>query len=409
MTLHTLALPLIALTYIGVAIGEYPRLKMNRATIALVGAVALIVFNVMPFETALASLDVDTLLLLLAMMIVNAHLRLAGFFDWVSGAMVVWARTPRVLLAWIVLASGVLSALFLNDTIAVMLTPLVLQVTLMLKRNPLPYLVALATAANIGSVATIIGNPQNMLIGMSSKISFVDFLGALAPVAILGLVIAWVVIVLVYRDEFSPAQFAQVTLEATRVDRGLLNKTLALSALMLIAFSFGAPIPLAALGAASGLLVTRRVNPDHIFDGVDWSLLVFFSGLFVVTGAISYAGFSTQLFALIEPLARAGVAPLSFVTVALSNLVSNVPAVLLFRPLVPNLADPNRVWLTLAMASTFAGNLTLLGSVCNLIVAESARSQGVKLAFAEYLKAGIPITILTVIVGILWLTFLPLH
>lgn len=401
--LHNLALPLIAVTYVGVAIGEYPRLRMNRATIALVGAIALVVFGVLPFEVALQSLDVDTLILLFAMMIVNVHLRLAGFFDLVSTRIVMWARSPRVLLAWIIAASGILSALFLNDTIVLMFTPLVLEVTASLKRNPIPYLIGLVTAANIGSAATIIGNPQNMLIGMSSRIPFADFLFALAPVSLMGLVLAWLVLMFVYRSEFSAAYFEQPTLTTTKIDQMLLNKSLVLSALMLIAFLLGAPIPLAALGAAAGLLITRRINPDDILARLDWSLLVFFSGLFVVTGALGYTHWSDALFAIAEPIARAGVAPLSIVTVILSNLVSNVPAVLLFRPLVPQFAQPTRVWLTLAMASTLAGNLTLLGSVANLIVAESARARGVKLSFSEYLKAGLPITLLTLGVGIIWL------
>ncbi len=403
---HTLALPLIAVTYIGVAIGEYPRLRMNRTTIALVGAVALVVLGILPLDAALQSLDVSTLLLLFAMMIVNVHLRLAGFFDWISSAMVVRADSPRLLLACII-GSGLLAALFLNDTVVLMFTPLVVQITLALKRNPIPYLMGLATAANIGSTATIIGNPQNMLIGMASHIPFTPFVFALAPVALAGLAIAWGVLVLVYRDEFAAPRLNAALITPPAVDPGMLRKTIVITALMLVAFLLGAPIPLAALAAAALLLVTRRVDPDHVLSQVDWSLLVFFSGLFVVTGALTYTRWSDALFAVGEPIAQAGVAPLSLVTVILSNLISNVPAVLLFRPLVPLFADRERVWLTLAMASTLAGNLTLLGSVANLIVAESARSRGVKLSFGEYLKAGVPITLVTLLVGILWLTWLP--
>jgi Na+/H+ antiporter NhaD/arsenite permease-like protein len=403
---HTaLAVPLIAITYLGVAVGAYPRLRMNRATIALVGAVALIALGVMPLEVALASLDANTLLLLFAMMIVNAHLRLAGFFQWVSAFIVTRAQSPRLLLAWIILAAGILSALFLNDTIVLMFTPMVLEVTTTLKRNPLPYLVGLATAANIGSTATITGNPQNMLIGMASQISFGAFLAALAPVALAGLAIAWLVLVAVYRDEFAAARFETLT-PAPRIYIPLLRKTLALTALMLVAFFAGAPMALAALTIAAALLVTRRIKPERIFAEVDWLLLVFFSGLFVVTGALSYLHISDALFTWAEPLARGGVAPLAFITVGLSNLISNVPAVMLFRPLVPQFSDPTRVWLTLAMASTLAGNLTLLGSVANLIVAESAQARGVRLSFGEYLRAGVPITLLTVAAGIVWLNVL---
>lgn len=398
------SLSLIGLTYLGVAIGGFPRLQMNRATIALVGAVALIATGLLPLDVALASLDASTLLLLFAMMIVNVHLELAGFFQWVGSWVIVRARSPRVLLAWIMLVSAMLSALFLNDTIVLMFTPLVLQVALTLRRNSIPYLVGLVTAANIGSTATITGNPQNMIIGMASQISFVTFLTALAPIALAGLVIAWAVLLLAYRAEFATPSFENVVEMPVQIDPSLLRKSMILIGLLVAALVAGAPIPLAALAAAAVLLVTRRIAPERIFARVDWSLLVFFSGLFVVTGALGYTGISNWLLTLTEPWAAAGVAPLALVAAALSNLVSNVPAVLLFRPLIPHFADPPRMWLALAMSSTLAGNLTLLGSVANLIVAESARARGVRLSFGEYLRAGVPITVLTIAVGVMVLS-----
>ncbi|MBI1800040.1 MAG: anion transporter [Chloroflexi bacterium] len=403
---QALTLPVVVLTYIGIAIGKYPKLRMNRATIALAGAATLIVAGVMPLERATAALDADTLILLFAMMIINAHLKLAGFFGWVGALVLRFARSPRALLAWIIMASGILSALFLNDTVVLVLTPLVLEIALTQKRDPIPYLIGLVTAANIGSTATITGNPQNALIGMSSHISFVSFLASLAPVSIAGLVIAWAVVVRAYRAEFADARLDRQLSPAARLYTPLLYKTLALLAVMLLAFLAGMPVPLASLGVAAALLVTRRIKPERILSQLDWPLLIFFSGLFVVTGALSVSGLTEDLFALASPLIDAGVLPLTIVTVVLSNLVSNVPAVMLFRPLVAHLADPARVWLTLAMASTLAGNLTLIGSVANLIVAESARSRGVELSFREYLRAGVPITLLTLAVGVLWLTVL---
>jgi di/tricarboxylate transporter len=288
---HTaLAVPLIAITYLRVAVGAYPRLCMNRGTIALVGAVALIALGVLPLDVALASLDANTLLLLFAMMIVNVHLRLAGFFQWVAAFIVARAQSPRRLLAWIILAAGILAALFLNDTIVLMFTPLVLEMTTTLKRNPLPYLVGLATAANIGSTATITGNPQNMLIGMTSQISFIAFLAALVPVALAGLAIAWFVLVTIYRDEFATARFETLT-PTPRIYTPLLRKTLALTALMLVAFFAGAPIPLAALTVAAALLVTRRIKPERIFAEVDWSLLIFFQRLVRRHGRVELPAF----------------------------------------------------------------------------------------------------------------------
>jgi Na+/H+ antiporter NhaD/arsenite permease-like protein len=187
----------------------------------------------------------------------------------------------------------------------------------------------------------------------------------------------------------------------------VLNKALVATGLMLVAFAAGAPVALAALGAAALLLVTRRLKPERVFREVDFTLLVFFAGLFVVTAALETTGLSERLFALVRPVAERGVPALAGVAVVLSNLVSNVPAVLLFRPFVPSFPDPETAWLTLAMATTLAGNLTLLGSVANLIVAEQARAHGVHLGFGEYLKAGVPITLLTLVLGVAWLSLGP--
>jgi len=396
---------IVALTLVGVAIGRWPGLKMNRATIALVGATVLIAIGAITLDEAYRAVDWNTIVLLFAMMVLNVNLRIAGFFHLVTSHVVRLARTPRRLLALVVIVSGVLSAVFLNDTIALMMTPLVLELTLALRRNPLPYLVALVTAANVGSVAAITGNPQNMLVGIASGISFVKFTAALAPVALAGLAIIWCVMVVVYRAEFAPAELAASEEKLPPQEyRPLLRKAMLATALMLVGLIAGAPIPLAALAAAAILLISRRRDPEHVFEDIDWGLLVFFVSLFVVTGALETTGLGRELFAWLRPWADGGPAKLTAVSLVLSNLVSNVPAVMLFRPVVPTLADPGSAWLTLAMATTLAGNLTLLGSVANLIVAEIAARRGVKLTFVEYLKAGTPIAIFTLLVGVAWLS-----
>ena len=402
MQLVTAALSVLTLG--GVAVGRYPALKMNRATIALVGATLLIAVGALTLEQAYRAVDWNTILLLFGMMVLNVNLRLAGFFQHVTATVVVWARTPRRLLALIIGVSGLFSAVFLNDTIVLVFTPLVLDLTATLRRNPLPYLVGLVTAANIGSVATITGNPQNMLVGLSSGIGFVDFTLALAPVAVVGLAVAWAVLVVVYRGEFRAEPLDAAGPITVTGDRRLLRKSLFATAVMIGVLLAGMPVPLAAALAAAVLLVTRRTEPERVFQEIDWSLLVFFCGLFVVTGAIEVSGLGERLFAWLRPLADGGPLPLTGVSLVLSNLVSNVPAVMLFRPLVPTLADPQTAWLTLAMATTLAGNLTLLGSVANLIVAELARKRGVNLSFLEYLKAGTLIAVLTLGLGVLWLS-----
>lgn len=386
-------LVIVLATYAGVAVGRWPIVRMNRATIALVGAAALLATGSLGLEQAFAALDPHTLLLLFSMMVLNANLRLAGFFGWVTAATLRVAHTPRSLLALLLATSGVLSALFLNDTICLMLTPLVLEVARRLRRDPVPYLVALATSANLGSVATITGNPQNMLIGMSGGIGYLAFARALTPVAVLGLAVAWGVLVLVFPTEFAPGALPEAPPARRRIYRPLLYKSIGSTILMLAMFLAGVPVAEAAFLAAAALLFTRRLKPDRVFADFDWQLLVFFSALFVVTGALDPSAWVVRL--------PEGLAGLMALTAVLSNLVSNVPAVLLLRPLIPALEDPQRAWLAVAAASTLAGNLTLLGSVANLIVAESASRQGVHLSFGAYLKAGVPITLLTLLLA--WL------
>ncbi len=401
--MYWLSLAIVVATIIGVAVGRYPFLRMNRATIALTGATALIVLGALTLDEAYAALDLDTLTLLFAMMILNVNLRRAGFFAVVGNWVIRYAVSTRQLLALIILASGILSAVFLNDTIVLVFTPLVLDICNTVNRRPIPYLVALVTAANIGSAATITGNPQNMIIGVASGISFAHFTAYLGPVALAGLVLIWIVIARVYRQEFASVRLTKTAMVEVKAELPLLRKSLLATGLMVAGLVAGMAIPLAALAAAALLLISRRIEPEGVFREVDWSLLVFFAGLFIVTGALETLGVSERLFAVMQPIAAQGIVALTAIGVVLSNLISNVPAVLLFRPFVPSFPSPTQTWLTLAMATTFAGNLTLLGSVANLIVAEIAKRRGVELSFGEYLRAGIPITLLSLILGMAWL------
>lgn len=398
-------LAVVVATLVGVAIGRYPWLRMNRSTIALVGATLLVAMGVLSLPEAFAAVDLDTLALLLGMMVLNGNLRLAGFFGLVAQRVSAWARTPRQLLALVVAAAGVLSAVFLNDTIVLMLTPLVIEIAAATRQRPVPYLVALVTAANVGSVATEIGNPQNMLVAVASGIPFGRFTAALLPVAVVGLGIVWAVVALVYRRDLAAAALPPHEPLSVRPLRPLLRKCGWASLLLVAAIAARVPLPLAALLAASLLLVTRRLKPERVFREIDWSLLVFFAALFVVTAALAPLGVTDQLYGRARGLVAGGAAPLAAVSVVLSNVVSNVPAVLLLRPLVPQLPDPEAAWLTVAMATTLAGNLTLLGSVANLIVAELARVRGVRLSFGEYLKAGLPVTLLSLAFGVAWLAW----
>jgi Na+/H+ antiporter NhaD/arsenite permease-like protein len=386
-------------TYVVLAIGRLPGFRVDRTGAAIIGASLMLAANVLTVEEAYAAINYDTIMLLFGMMIVVANLRLSGFFSVVSAWVVEHAHRPLLLLAGISAVAGVFSAFFVNDTMCLVLTPLVLEITRRLRRNPVPYLLAVAMASNIGSVATITGNPQNMMIGSFSRIPYSQFAAALAPVAAVGLLVAVVVIAFLYRAEFRDEHRIAADHRPVRVNRVLMWKSVAVSAAMIGFFFAGWPVPKVAVIAGALLLVTRRVKPEKVYREIDWSLLVMFIGLFIVVAGIEKTGVPKQLFEAASPYHLDRTGPLSIFAALLSNLVSNVPAVLVFKGFIPHLPDAVHAWLTLAMSSTLAGNLTILGSVANLIVVERARRE-VAISFVEYAKAGVPITIATIAAGV---------
>lgn len=395
---------IVGITYIGIAIGHWPKLQSNRTTITLMGAALLILFKQVNFSDIGSFLDLNTLILLFSMMVINANLRLAGFFQLAGTLLLQITRQPRKFLAAEILLVGVLSAFFLNDTICLMFTPFLLDLMLALNRNPIPYLVALATAANIGSTATLTGNPQNMIIGVASGISYTHFAAAMTPIALISLVFIWLVIVRLYPNEFGRLQnYTASYRKRIPIYRPLLFKCAIIIIGLLAAFLAGVPIALAAFIAACLLLVTRRLRPEKVFAEFDWDILVFFSALFIVTGSLQVNGVTEKALTMLNLGGKWNVLNLSAVTVVLSNLVSNVPAVLLLKPLVESLPSPTAGWLTLAAGSTLAGNLTLLGSMANLIVAEVAKRRKVVISFWEYTRAGLIITLCSLVVSTLWL------
>ena len=396
-----IALVAFAGTYLGLALGRLPFFRVDRTGVAIIGGAVVVVSGLLPWDRAVAAVDAHTLVLLFGMMIVAAYLRLSGFFRLVTYAAVRRAHTPVGLLALIIVAAGVLSALFVNDVVCLVMAPIVLDLVHRLRLPPVPYLIALATAANVGSVATLTGNPQNMLVGSFSGISYRAFLLREAPVAVIGLALVFAVIWLAYRRRLPPALPAEALEERGAVHQALMIKTMAAVSVMLVAFLAGVPIALVAIGGAAYCLLTRRVNPDKVYREIDWGLLVLFTGLFVVIGGLEASGLAGEILGWAGAVGLYRPVVLTVVTAVLSNLVSNVPAVLLFKAVIPTFGEPTRAWLLLAMASTLAGNLTILGSVANLIVVEQARGAGIQIGFLEYSKVGVPVTVATLLVG--WL------
>jgi Na+/H+ antiporter NhaD/arsenite permease-like protein len=386
-------------TYLVLAIGRLPGFRIDRTGAAIIGASLMIAFNVLTLDEAYASIDFNTIILLFGMMIVVANLRLSGFFAAVSERAVRHAHHPLTLLAAIILISGIFSAFFVNDTMCLALTPLALEIVLALKLNPVPYLLAVAMASNVGSVATITGNPQNMMIGVFSEIPYREFSSALAPIAIVGLILTFAVIATIYRKEFRRSKIDILELRPVRVNKVLMWKSLAASGIMILLFFVGWPVPKVAIVVGALLLVTRRIKPEKIYHEIDFSLLALFVGLFIVIAGIEKTPFPSQGIALASGFGISNPAIFSTAAAIISNLVSNVPAVLVFKPLMPHLPNPHHAWLILAMASTLAGNLTVLGSVANLIVIQRSKHQ-VAISFWEYFKVGLPLTILSIVAGV---------
>ncbi|HZU27212.1 MAG TPA: anion transporter, partial [Bryobacteraceae bacterium] len=381
------ATAIFALTYFVLALGRFPGLRIDRTGAAVVGAALMVAFGVLSPAQAYQAIDLDTIVLLFGMMIVASSLRISGFFGLVTAWVARHVRRPAALLMAIVAASGVFSAFFVNDTICVVLTPLVCDVALRLKRNPVPYVLAVAMASNIGSTATITGNPQNMLIGNASHIAYREFALALAPVAAAGLAITVALLMALYRTEFGGASRLEAVEEKKRVIRPMLWKSVLVAVAMVGFFFAGQPVPKVAIIAGAVLLLTRRIKPERFYIHIDFPLLVMFAGLFVVVAGIENTAWVQELLrgGAQFPLESAPV--LTAVTAVLSNVVSNVPAVLMLRPFVTHFHDPRHAWLVLAMASTLAGNFTIVASVANLIVVQRARQEGIEISFWEYFRA----------------------
>jgi Na+/H+ antiporter NhaD/arsenite permease-like protein len=343
---------------------------------AVIGAVLMFACGVLSPAQALASIDFATLVLLFSMMLIVASLHLAGFFQWVSH-LVIEHLPPRHFLPGVIFTSGILSAFLVNDVVCLIMAPLLLGICKRMKLHPLPYLLALATASNIGSVATITGNPQNILIRSLSGISYRDFVAHLGVVALIGLLVDWALLYLIFlRNDSANAQPFPGKSEAHhKAPETYLAWPLTVTLGVLAGFLLGFSPPLVAAAGGALLLLQRHREPRAIYGDVDWSLLVLFLGLFLILGGAEQAGITGEMLGYAERPNLHNSVIFAAVVTLLSNLASNVPTVMLLKGLVPRFHDAHRAWLLLAMSSTLAGNLTITGSVANIIVVEKARAE----------------------------------
>ncbi|MDC0666774.1 SLC13 family permease [Nannocystis radixulma] len=389
---------IFGLTYVLIAARRLRLLPIGRPAGALLGAFLMVACGALSPAASYAAIDGDTILLLFAMMALVAYVERAGFFEWAAARAIARARTPVGLLVAVAVLAGAMSALFVNDAVCVFLTPLVV-VACQKARLPLgPYLIATATSANLGSAATLVGNPQNMIVGGLSGLSFATFSALAAPAAALALALNIGLLLLYYRRDLGTAPLAPVAPAA--VDRGRLARVVVVVLGVVVAFFAGAHLGYSALGGVVALVLSEREDPHAIFARVDWTLLVFFASLFVVVAGLETTGLVDAAWAALGPRlahdSALGVSTLSALYLVGSNLVSNVPMVLLAAPHV-GVDGSTFAWVLLGFVTTVAGNLTLIGSVANIIVAEKAAGAH-ELGFFEYLRFGLVSTLVVLAV-----------
>jgi Na+/H+ antiporter NhaD/arsenite permease-like protein len=394
------------LVYLGMILGGLPFLQLDRTGVALLGAIALIAMEAVSPVDAAKSVHLPTVILLFSFMVISAQLRLGGFYPWVTLRLADLPLSPPALLGAVVVVVGALSAVFSNDIVCLSMAPVLVDACSRRRLNPVPYLLALACAANVGSAATLIGNPQNMLIGSTLRLSFGRYAAEAAVPVVLGLLATWAVIVIQTRGRWAleapPRGAPELRDGDAALSRWQSAKGLAVAGVLLVVFLFTPwPREVAALTGAGLLLMSRRLHSNKMLGLVDWELLVLFTGLFVVNHALQQTGLVT---AAVNGLAEAGLPlerpfPLFVATLVLSNAVSNVPAVMLLLPIATHpLAGP-----LLALVSTLAGNLLIVGSIANIIVVDAAARRGVPIDWRAHARIGVPVTVSTLAIVAVYL------
>lgn len=399
----TAGLVVFFVTYVLISARSLQR-TLDRPAAALLGAVACVAARVLSPEQALAAVDANTILLLFGVMGMGAFLALDGFFDQMEGRLVVLARTPLALMSALVWGSGVLAALVTNDAVCVLGAPLVVRLVKRHALPPAPFLLALCSGANTGSVATLVGNPQNMLCGLLGGLQYRDFALLMVPVAVLGLAVNHGLLWLYFRKTLEGSNLSRPERVEPVGRRSWM--TLVLIGATAVMYTLGAHLAWTAAAGFVVLMLLHQRQTSELWPRIDWPLLLFFASLFVVVAGFTASGAPEWFFQRFPLMGLAegatGWAALSGLFLFGSNIVSNVPFILVIREQMHTLPDPPQAWALLAMASTFAGNLTLLGSVANLIVAESARSLG-GLGFRQHLRFGVPLALITTTIGTAWL------
>jgi len=398
----SLATVIFALTYIGMALGRVPGLKIDRSGIALIAAVILVATGEVPAEQLAKAIHFPTLLLMGGLMILSARVRAAGFYEVAATWIARQAGQPLRLLALTVVFGGALSAVLVNDIVVFAMTPLLCSGLAARKVDPRPFLFALAAASNVGSAATLIGNPQNILIGQVGRLGFWSYVALASLPALIGLVLVFACMAMAWRSTLA-REASDVPMSAPAIDRRQIRVCAVALAVLLVLFTTSLPREISALLIAACLVISRTVPSRQLLDEIDLPLLILFAALFVVNDAFGRTGLAQEA---LEVLSSHGLLPdrlllLAPLSLLLSNTIGNVPAVVMILRVWHGI--PEGTLVGLAILSTLSGNLLLVGSLANLIVAERAALAGVRLSFGDHAKAGVPIALVSLLLAALWL------
>jgi len=397
-------LAIFAVTYLGIAIGRIPGLKLNRAGIALLGAIAMMVFGDVHTADVISLINWPTIFLLFGFFVISAQLRLSGFYDKVAGGISARLGHPARFMLVLMLATGGLSAFLNHDIVCYVFAPIVGTALLRQRLNPVPFLIALAISSNIGAAATLIGNPQDMMIGQIAQLNFGSYLLWCAAPVVFAMAAAYGIIWMMSRKKLElnlPAQ-SESSYEAYPFNRLHTFKGLIIFAAVIGLFFTSLPKEVIVLAAAGIHLASTKFRTDDLLKLVDWPILILFMGLFVVTGAFQSTSYGNQT---VQWLAGSGFdlnVPRNLVlaTAALSNLISNSPAVMMLLKVI-NLSHPVAAYI-LALANSFGGSLIIIGSVSNIIVVQQARALGINISFRDFARLGMPVTLAALAGLLLW-------
>lgn len=412
-----LTLLVFLLVYVVMAAGKLPRVSLDRTGGAVVGALAMIVIGSISAQAAWAAIDYRTMGLLFGLMLVSGTFSIAGFYGWTAQRVADLPLRPEMLLAVLIVVGAVLSSILTKDVVAVAMVPLLVTLTMARKLNPVPFLLAFCFALNTGATATLIGAPQNMIVGQTLQLSFAAFLGATAIPALLALPVVWVFVVLLFRNKWqlSPHPAAPQKPAATgkgraaTLDKVETTKAVLVTAAVVAAFLFTDwPHELVALAAAGVLLISHRLPSNKLLQQVDGSLLLLIAGLFVVNAAMSATGLPQHVLGHLRAVGVNLNEPVTLYLVGafLSDLVGNNPAVMLLVPYVDKIAHPDALTAALVLGTGFSSNLFTFGSLAGIIMVEQSALQGVKVSFGEFFRAGAPITLITMLIGAAWVWLL---